>query len=94
MNKFTSIKDFIHANYDSWIEFLQIFNLYLSSENMIFDNLKTFRAYIKTLHEHVLSNINVVIITFLITGEDYLCLYFHPNMIIIKKAAKVQKFKM
>ena len=68
-----------------------MFNLYLSSEDMIFNNLKTFWAHIKALYKHVLNNTNIIITILSITGKDYLCLYFHPNIIIIKKAAKVQK---
>ena len=66
-----------------------MFNLYSNSEDMRFNDLKIFWAYIKTLCEHVLNNTNIIITTLSTTGKNYLRLYFHLNVIVIKKAAKV-----
>ena len=71
-----------------------MFNQYLCDEKMMPDNMIIFWAHIKTLHEHVLGNANVVIVTLLIASETYLRSHFPTNMIIVKKMAKMQKSEM
>ena len=94
MNKFAGVEDSVHADRDSWVEFLQMFDLYSSGEDMTSDDLKAFRAHTKALREHVLSNADVVVATLSAAGEDYLRSYFHPDVIVIEEAAKVQEPEM